>query len=604
MMQFFRQRRLRPIYLLCLGLWAVPTVVAQSDQGLAPETPDESVLAAEAERVETIKQLSLPTIAIFEASGQGGGSGVLISEDGFALTNFHVVQPCGPFMQCGMSDGTLHDAVLVGLDPTGDVALIKLLGKENTKYPSAVLGDSDKLEAGDWCYVAGNPFLLATDFRPSISYGIISGVHRYQYPSGSLLEYADCIQTDAAVNPGNSGGPMFNIRGVLVGINGRCSFEKRGRVNVGVGYAISINQIKRFLGELHSGRIVDHATLGATAVADDQGRIRVGNILDTSDAYRRGLRYDDEIVSIDGRKIDTVNAFKNILGIYPAGSRVKLAFRRKEIDITAVVRLESLHIPEQLFQMIQQTPQEAPRPDDVPEPRPGEKKPPTPKPAEPIPLAPSDLARSQRLEKWYQERPGFANYHFNKIHLDRVWETYVQRQDLSARSQPWSLQGKVDSGDNFELILRDDEAFFSLPTGQYRADLLAELDQQLEPERSGGMLLAMSLWRRLAVQGPQNFGDMYYLGRQKDPDSSQEWDVVVGTHHTVEAKFFFDPGSGAIHHLECWAQPDGDPCVLEFNQYESKDDPNIPSRIRAVYQDNLFVELMIGKAVIPPKGKP
>ena len=165
-------------------------------------------------------------------------------------------------MKCGLADGRFVDAVLVGLDPGGDVALIKLLGDD--EFPAAELGDSDAVRVGDWAYVVGNPFLLADDFKPTVSYGVISGVHRYQYPAGTLLEYADCLQTDAAINPGNSGGPMFDAAGRLIGINGRGSFEKRGRVNVGVGYAISINQIKRFLGLLKSGRIVDHASLGAT----------------------------------------------------------------------------------------------------------------------------------------------------------------------------------------------------------------------------------------------------------------------------------------------------------------------------------------------------
>ena len=128
----------------------------------------------------------------------------------------------------------------------------------------------------------GNPFLLATDFQPTVTSGIISGVHRYQFPAGTLLEYADCLQTDASINPGNSGGPLFNGQGQVVGINGRCSFDKRGRVSVDVGYAISINQIKNFLGVLHSGRIVDHATLGARVASDDagpRGRLRhPGNV--------------------------------------------------------------------------------------------------------------------------------------------------------------------------------------------------------------------------------------------------------------------------------------------------------------------------------------
>ena len=144
------------------------------------------------------------------------------------------------------------------------------------------MADSDKVRAGDWCFAIGNPFLLATDFKPTVSYGVISGVHRYQYPSGTLLEYTDCLQADAAINPGNSGGPLFDAEGRLIGINGRGSFEKRGRVNVGVGYAISINQIKNFLGHLKSGRVVDHATLGARLATDEPGHVVVDDILDDS----------------------------------------------------------------------------------------------------------------------------------------------------------------------------------------------------------------------------------------------------------------------------------------------------------------------------------
>ncbi len=113
-------------------------------------------------------------------------------------------------------------------------------------------------------FCSRNPFGLATNLQPTISLGVVSGVGRYQYPDKTILEYSDCIQTDAAINPGNSGGPLFNLDAEVIGINGRCSFEKRGRVNVGVGYAISINQVKNFLGMLRSGRLVDHATLGAT----------------------------------------------------------------------------------------------------------------------------------------------------------------------------------------------------------------------------------------------------------------------------------------------------------------------------------------------------
>src|SRR5437773_7793766 len=197
-------------------------------------------------------------------------------------------------MQCGLPDGLLYDAALVGLDKVGDVALIKLLPqKKGQDFPFAKLGDSDKLKAGDWSMAMGNPFLLATDFNPTVTFGLVSGVHRYQYPEGTLLEYTDCIQVDTSINPGNSGGPLFNMEGELVGINGRGSFDKRGRINSGVGYAISINQIKNFLGHLHSGLDTDHATLGALIKSEaEEGigdKMVVNSILEDADAFRRGL---------------------------------------------------------------------------------------------------------------------------------------------------------------------------------------------------------------------------------------------------------------------------------------------------------------------------
>ena len=305
----------------CLTALALALAAA----GVVRGDVDPAVLQAEADRIEVIRRASAAVVAIF-AGAAGGGSGVLISPDGYALSNFHVTQPAGAVLRCGLDDGRLYDAVLVGLDPTGDVALVKLVGRDD--FPHAVLADSDAVAVGDPCFTAGNPFLLATDLRPSISVGIVSGVHRYQFPAGTILEYTDCIQVDAAINPGNSGGGLFDAAGRLIGINGRASFEKRGRVNVGAGYAISANQLRNFLGCLRAGRIVDHATLGAVVATSADGEVVVSDILESSDAWRRGLRHDDEIVSLAGRPVRTVNAFKNILGTLPAGWQVPLVFRR------------------------------------------------------------------------------------------------------------------------------------------------------------------------------------------------------------------------------------------------------------------------------------
>src|SRR5258708_3884059 len=183
---------------------------------------DQAVVDAEQQRVAVVAEVSSAVVAIFSPGGQGGGSGVLISPDGYALTNFHVTQGSGNFMKCGLSDGVLYDAVIVGIDPTGDVALIKLFGRDD--FPFAKMGDSDALSVGDWSFAMGNPFLLATDFSPTVTFGIISGVHRYQYPPGTFLAYAHCIQTDTSINPPNSRPPLLNATAQLPAINTRRPF--------------------------------------------------------------------------------------------------------------------------------------------------------------------------------------------------------------------------------------------------------------------------------------------------------------------------------------------------------------------------------------------
>ncbi|RPI80382.1 MAG: PDZ domain-containing protein, partial [Planctomycetaceae bacterium] len=381
------------VRMFALTLIAAGSLLGQARAAAA----DKTVLSAQEERVEVMARVAPAVVAIFGPGGGGGGSGVLVTADGFALTNFHVTSGAGDFMKCGLNDGVLYDAVIVGIDPTGDVALIKLFGRDN--FPTVPLGDSDTVNVGDTVFAMGNPFLLATDFSPTVTYGIASGVHRYQGPAGTFLEYTDCIQTDASINPGNSGGPLFNATGELVGINGRGSFEKRGRVNSGAGYAISINQIKNFLDHLRGGLIVDHATLGAAVTTKEDGAVVVASILDQSEAFRRGLRTDDEIASFAGRPIRSVNQFKNILGIYPKGWKLPLVYRREGKKGEIIVRLRGLHRQSEL------TPQPPDRPADQPgpdgKPKEGQpKKPSKPQPQQPKAKPPEQLA------KFYVERPG------------------------------------------------------------------------------------------------------------------------------------------------------------------------------------------------------
>ena len=209
---------------------------------------------AEQDRIALIEKIKAPVLAVLAPGGQGGGSGEIITDDGYAVTNFHVAAAVGSYFHCGMANGEMYDAVLVGLDRPGDLALIKLIQKPNqtVKFPAVTIGDSDQVKPGDMTVALGNPLLLATDFNPTATFGMVSGVHRYQkipHPAGTLLEYCDCIQVDTAINPGNSGGPLFNMKGEWIGINSAGSLGKSDRINSGAAYSISVNMVKNFLGE-------------------------------------------------------------------------------------------------------------------------------------------------------------------------------------------------------------------------------------------------------------------------------------------------------------------------------------------------------------------
>ena len=571
-----------------------PTSAA--DQISAAPHPD--VLAAEAERIAVVKKITPPTVAVFARGGQGGGSGVVISADGYALTNFHVAQPAGDAMKCGLPDGTLYDAVIVGIDPTGDVALIKLLGRDD--FPHAELGDSDALRAGDWCLVAGNPFVLANDFQPTITYGVVSGTHRYQYPAGTLLEYADCIQTDAAINPGNSGGPLFNSQGELVGINGRGSFEKRGRVNVGVGYAISINQIKHFLGYLKSGRVVDHATLGATVATAEDGGVVVDNILESSDAYRRGMRYDDEVVRFAGREIRTVNAFKNVLGIYPRGWIVPVTFRRDGETFHRMIRLAGVHSAGELAKMMRQ-PVEPPQPKR--EPKPG--KPPGDRPG--IPGLPKiqELINKPKMPEVvaavFERRPGYANYYFNRLNQDRVWTAFADRSDLSELDSRWTISGNLVSGSAITVLLSTTSGSIVFPEGDSSVEFEDDLANAIKPPGTGGLLAALHVWHRWLTVGPGRFGDVYYVGTMPLadegplPGNGPMADVLVGTYGGVETWFYFDPQTGDLVALEMFSDDGVDPCELYFGEMRPVAGRVLPHRIEVRHADATYAVIEVDK---------
>lgn len=574
MRNFGKPQRFRVGYVLVIALFlgdVNPSVTAAADD-------TDPIWQMEAHRVEAIARATASTVCVFVPGGAGGGSAVLISPDGFALTNFHVTSPAGSYMRCGLSDGNVYDAVTVGVDPVGDLALIQLLGRDD--FPVAKFVPSRQVQVGDVCYAIGNPFLLATNLQPTVTAGIISGTRRYQYPSGTLLEYGNCFQTDASINPGNSGGPLYDGNGDLIGIIGRCSFEKRGRVNVGVGYAISGDQAQNFLGSLHSGRILDHATLGATVGTDEDGSVRVTNILQSSDAYRRGLRYGDEILEIDHRVVQTANDVQNVLATFPAQWRVPLTYRQEGKVITTLVRLASVHRGDELLEKMksalpppppappkpaQETPEGEQSPDEedpnnVPKP-PAEGDTDVMKDAggEPIP----DIAVAR-----IQDRKGFANYYYNQqLQTQFIERLRAQFAGLPAGSAGWKITGNAQiPGEKdpipFTLVVRQDGGELTVGERRERLTRPDEFVSAIDGNSASGILPALQSILRMLITGPDRFGETYAWSSAPLLGQRPLRDCTVGIHGGLESRFFMRSSTGRLEVIESYADRDGDPAEL------------------------------------------
>ncbi len=572
----------------------IPRAIADESAATGPVIVDPRLMEMENQRIAAIQKAMPSAVSVFVPGGGGGGSGMLISSDGFALTNFHVSSPAGSFMRCGLSDGNIYDAVIVGIDPVGDLALIQLLGRDD--FPAAEMANSRLAATGDWCMVIGNPFLLATNLQPTVTWGILSGVGRYQYPSGTLLEYADCLQTDASINPGNSGGPLYNADGQLLGVVGRASFEKRGRVNVGVGYAISINQAKNFLGYLHSGRIVDHATLGATVVSDPDGSVRVSNILESSDAYRRGLRYSAEILSIDGRDVDTANDVQTILATLPNLWRVKLTYRYEGKTTQTLVRLASVHLQDELLEKMS-----AALPPPPPRQQPPAKNPDAPKlPGEDgtpdADEATADDAIPDAVSERFEARDGYANYYFNRLNQQRLIESMRgqfpgSKQELTDQ---WTIEGETDeaSPKPVKILIQDGNLLLAV------ADQAVAIEtnvQQYDAIRSGtasGMLPALAAWQRMLQLGPQKFGETSYLGTMPLGGERPLRDCLIGIASELEVRWLSHPESKLVEVIEVFADRDEDPAEL-WIEYGGGDGSTMPTAMELRYGTERMMRMKI-----------
>lgn len=263
-----------------------------------------------------------------EREVQAVGSGVIVdAQHGYVLTANHVVAQAAT-VQVMTKDGRRLDAKLVGRDPGTDVAVLRVQGAQSLK--TIPMGDSDRLDVGDFVIAVGNPFGLGQ----TVTSGIVSALGRTGIGEQG---YEDFIQTDAAINPGNSGGALVNLRGELIGIN--TAIFSTGGGNVGIGFAVPINMARRVMdqivehGHVRRGRIgVSIKDMTAPALATSTEGIVGALIADVrrgSPAEQVGIQKGDVIIAADGRTIRSAAQLRNKISLSQIGERLQLTLARK-----------------------------------------------------------------------------------------------------------------------------------------------------------------------------------------------------------------------------------------------------------------------------------
>lgn len=243
------------------------------------------------------------------------GSGVIVTKDGYILTNNHVVANAEK-LSVVIGENKTYEAKVIGTDPPTDVAVIKV---DANDLPAAKLGNSDEVKVGQWVIAVGNPFQL---FH-TVTHGIISAKGR---SSVGLADYEDFFQTDASINPGNSGGALADMEGYVIGINTAIATPSGG--NVGIGFAIPINMAKKVMEDLAK----------ALKLSGTEG-VLVGDVDRAGPADRGGVRRGDVIVEFDGKKVNNSTQLRNLAAQAKPGTPVKIGLLRegKKLEVTVTL---------------------------------------------------------------------------------------------------------------------------------------------------------------------------------------------------------------------------------------------------------------------------
>lgn len=272
---------------------------------------------------------------------QSQGSGFIITRDGYILTNNHVVGDADK-VTVKLLDGREFTAKTVGTDPPTDVAVIKI---DAENLPVLSLGDSDRIEVGEWVLALGNPFGLSHTHTA----GIVSAKGR---SSVGITDYEDFIQTDAAINPGNSGGPLIDLEGKVVGIN-TAIYSRNGGGYMGIGFAIPINMAKNIYTQLIEHGNVTRGYLGVTiqdltaelaksfGLSDTKG-VLVSQVMPDTPAEKAGIKQGDVIVSLGGKPVENSASLRNEVAMTVPGTTVKVGLIRDGKKMTLNVKVEKM----------------------------------------------------------------------------------------------------------------------------------------------------------------------------------------------------------------------------------------------------------------------
>lgn len=287
----------------------------------------------------------------YEGKAQTLGSGFFISEDGYLITNYHVIKQASDIIvrMTNKKEYKGDEIKIVGTDQRTDLALLKI--ETDEKFPHLGFGNSDNVRVGDWAIAFGNPFHL----EGTVTVGVISAKGRTNIPLVEGPDFQSFLQTDAAINPGNSGGPLVNIRGEVIGINTAITSPSGG--NVGIGFAIPANLAKTIVDELKKEGKVTRGYLGVylQEITEDLkdalglpslDGILISDVIENTPASKAGIKNGDVVLEFDGKKVTDMQTFRMQVASTPIGTSVKMKIFRDGKEKTLTVTMGEF--PEEL----------------------------------------------------------------------------------------------------------------------------------------------------------------------------------------------------------------------------------------------------------------